>query len=79
MSWKDERFIGFNYSDSNPSRCTLGLVETDQLEKIWMPDLYIYNSMQEVSGRNANQLILPIRSLKCHLSPVDGRVRNIQY
>ena len=48
MSWDDVRFAGFKYSD-NYAGCTHGIVKADQLHSIWMPDLYIFNSMSEVN------------------------------
>ena len=49
MSWDDARFAGFKDSDNHAGNCTHGIVKADQLHSIWMPDLYIFNSMSEVN------------------------------
>ena len=47
MSWHDARFVRFNYSE-NHSGCTHGILRDDQRHSVWIPDLYIFNSMMEV-------------------------------
>ena len=56
MSWADARFVHFNYSD-NYAGCTHGILRVDQLHSIWMPDLYIFNSMMEVRLQTLNRML----------------------